>query len=627
MDNPYIAGRSSRFSVKRVRGDEMPSRCIAVACDAIYEDGDKRTRGASHTETQFGRLLEWYATAWRREQGHDCKLIQERGCTPAAFWSWIYKRLAGGGTWWLFAYDLYPLLCLVKFFDEIDNGELSLCLSEEDNGGMVNFARKRKRQGLLIAENPPTLIIVHRKGGGVLKLIDLANYSMTPSATPDSGLDARAHGVMSDYRLLASFVANNGLGALQHTAAAQGFYYYRKSHMAWPVEAHPFKCAIDLERAAHYGGRCELARLGEIDGQVYHMDVNAQYTRLALTSDFPARFLGYNDNPPMDDALALIEEGGAIADVTVRIREPVAPIRTRERTLFPVGIFRTTLCQPELELAVRYGEIVRVHQLALYTMMPLLQTFAKAVTSLRVMARQIGSDNMLSFTKAMANGFYGKWGQRSKRWVTVDGRENPERWEAWWEPHPKSDDPVCWRAIAGIVQYQDCEVESKLAVPAISAFMCSYGRAYLWRVIEAAGIDNVYYWDTDSVMCNQEGFDRLRDGQWLCDETVGKLKVREASDMVELIGVKHYIFGERYCCSGVSQRTEEVLHGSCIVSEHVGFGAGLWHRERGVSRRIARKVARRRKYSQGRVLRDGRVVPYQFTCRSVEKSDNDKNSI
>jgi hypothetical protein len=212
---------------------------------------------------------------------------------------------------------------------------------------------------------------------------------------------------------------------------------------------------------------------------------------------------------------------------------------------------------------------------------------------------------------------YGKWAQRARRWVNVHDQPNGERWESWWQPHPESGDPVPWRAIAGIVQYQDCSEESKLACPAIGAFMASYGRAYLFTVMSLAGLENVHYWDTDSVMVNDDGMDKLDRLRAIDPAAFGLLKIREQSDDVELFGVKHYRFGQRYVCSGVSVATDERLHGSVRVEEHASFNDGLWHKRRGEAKRVARNRARARKYNQGRVLRDGTVVPFTFTSREI----------
>ncbi len=69
--------------------------------------------------------------------------------------------------------------------------------------------------------------------------------------------------------------------------------------MAWPIQVHPVKPALELERAAYYGGRCETAILGEPVGEVYHLDVNAEYTAIAATQDFPCQFMGYNEEIPL----------------------------------------------------------------------------------------------------------------------------------------------------------------------------------------------------------------------------------------------------------------------------------------------------------------------------------------
>jgi len=98
------------------------------------------------------------------------------------------------------------------------------------------------------------------------------------------------------------------------------------------------------------------------------------------------------------------------------------------------------------------------------------------------------------------------------------------------------------------------EREAPMAFTAIAAHVTSYGRAALWTLIEAAGLENVYYTDTDSVVVNEAGFTRLRD---LIGDSLGALKVEKEADVLEIRTLKDYRIGDKERVKGINKSCRE----------------------------------------------------------------------
>ena len=612
MSTLFAPGRKCGFYLRRPTMVRQPSRLAAVAFEACYTPLPESKRDDGKDVPYFGSLLEWGGVHYRMENDDKVCRNEDRGCTRDSFWNWLYGRMKGGGTHWIFAWKMYPFLCLVDFVQELTEGRLIITSSEFDQNVPGPVKKRKRLSGLMVLEDPPTIVIAHKPGGGTVKFIDLANYGipcMAQEASPLQVKVAYTWAAVSSYRDL---IRKADLGSWQHTAAAQGYYAYRRSHMLFPVKVHPFDVPLKLERAAYYGGRCEAARIGKLPGKIFHLDFNSQYTSIAHTEYFPTEFVAYNKDVSIADAKTLMSTSASVADVTIECKHPWFPLRDGGRIIYPVGTFRTYLCGPELKVAIETDCVRTIHQMSLYSQVSMFATWACHAIACKAVLMHNGMAHMVPAFKRICNALYGKFGQLPRRWITLPERSAESLFDQWWEPHPKSGLPTPTRSYMGVVQYQDQEGEGRLSCPAISAYMTSYARVLLTGAILDAGRENVYYWDTDSLMVNEEGMTRLGVIGMISDVECGKLKVVEVSDDVEIFGVKNYRFGPRWVCSGASGVKLALPNRDTAWHEHVGFSAGLWHGRAGESKVIVRRRPRKGHYKQGRVLADGTVVPFVY---------------
>src|SRR5207247_1601614 len=108
----------------------------------------------------------------------------------------------------------------------------------------------------------------------------------------------------------------------------------------------------------------------------------------------------------------------------------------------------------------------------------------------------------------MLTAVFGKFGQRI--WLSRLIRESlsvPDRiWREYdWQDRMEYE----YRLIGGRMERGEREVMGRDTLLAIPAHVTSYGRTELWRLIVRAGLENVYYCDTDSLILSRAGFVRL----------------------------------------------------------------------------------------------------------------------
>ncbi|GAI76922.1 unnamed protein product, partial [marine sediment metagenome] len=141
------------------------------------------------------------------------------------------------------------------------------------------------------------------------------------------------------------------------------------------------------------------------------------------------------------------------------------------------------------------------------------------------------------------------------------------------------------RCIAGQVSETRASVEGYNSFAAISSEVTGNARLMLWDLIEKAGTENVFYCDTDSLLVNKTGRDRLA-GE-INRHELGMLKLAQRSSSVTLHNVKDYKIGRKSKIKGISKLAKKVSDNEYITYQQQGIRASLhnknvntmtWHR-------------------------------------------------
>jgi hypothetical protein len=173
--------------------------------------------------------------------------------------------------------------------------------------------------------------------------------------------------------------------------------------------------------------------------------------------------------------------------------------------------------------------------------------------------------------------------------------------------------------------------EAYNSFPAIATFVTSYGRVHLWGMMQIAGWGHYYYGDTDSLVVDQEGFDRLDAaglvgsdlGQMKVESVVGeplrgvrerfpKAKVYAPELPVYFRGAKVYDFGEEHKHKGIPADAPLVA-GKRIVTQWPKVKSSL---RRGTLGSFANRIVAKTEevsYDKGLVTESGWVEPWHLS--------------
>lgn len=484
-----------------------------------------------------------------------------------------------------------------------------------------------------IIDAPPT-ILTYRESSRTLRVLDTLNIWRMPLAAlaktigleklpmPELTDTAEAwdtyakqdvHIIMEACLRWWDLLVREDMGGFAPTLAGQSMRIFRHKYMDHTVYLDADTDALALSRSAYVGGRVECFRLGEITEPMALFDINSMYPHVMAAEEYPTKLIGYSARTRHLNLERQLHDRALCADVTLSTREPAYPVKHEDKLVFPVGTFRAKLSSPELRHALEHGHIVKVHAVAAYERAPLFQRFVRDLYQRRLDAAARGDHETAWQLKILMNSLYGKFGQRGIVW---EAERDTNEWTAktWIEVRYETGVRTHYRQFGGLVQQRIENDESRDSHPAIAAHVTAYARMYLWRMICHAGRENVYYCDTDSILVNAIGAERLQ--HFVDPVELGKLKCEGTFESAQLLGAKDYRMGSK-------ERHKGVRASATWVDAHT-IVQDKWSSLKGLLRlgtlgaptttRVTKHLSRR--YTKGTVGDGGIVSPLSFNDRS-----------
>ena len=529
--------------------------------------------------------------------------------TPDEFWQWVDSQVKPKHKTYLFAHNLVFDMTVTNGFTILPKLQWKLIKA--------------------IIDDPPT-ILNYRKGKASICLLDTFNWFHSslaalgdaigypklpmPSET-DSSESWRIY-CRQDVTILReammaymTFVNTNDLGNFQMTQASQAFSAYRHRFMHHRILIDSNDRALSLARSAYYGGRTEAFYLGEKTGDFYLLDVNSMYPFVMSIHNFPSFLRSVYSRVRSDELAEILEDSLAIADVTVDVSDPYLPLRADKDLLFPTGQFRTVLATAELERAYHNHDILKVHRVAIFEGQPLFAEYVDTMYRLRQEYKRVGNLPFEYLCKLMLNSLYGKFGQTGRIYQDERQTESPEvkSWEEWDVP---THSFIKYRQFGGLIQTYKNEGESFNSHPAIAAHVTSYARIWLWKLIETAGRDNVYYCDTDSLVVNKAGYDIL--SQLYLGSSLGELKLERQFSTLTIHSPKDYVFGGITKIKGIRKQAVEESPGTFRQERFGKFKSMVQSGDLDRMLVTSHVKTLKREYNKGEKMDDGRVKPLSY---------------
>lgn len=550
-----------QHKVRPVTRVSLPERTICMA-SVIEDDPDQiESIKSGSLPLRYWRILrEFGMTILRWSGGMIMDDYDYIPCSPCMLLAQIKSNTKGGHTAWVFGLGIKSQLDAMRAWDWWDSGELSF----GPKGG------KTKGQTCVLVD-PPTIVQARVKStGGIVRFIDIANFGVCKL---DDSTTVRKS-VISVCGWLESYMAmlvDNNMGSFRYTAASQAWHSFRRLACPADMIIHNNAEVTAFERNSLYGGRNECLELRVIDstpehGKIIQLDINSSYVSCAKDALIPVEFMTKcKPTQCVFDKMVRSENVGVIADVSLETTVAMYPRRICEQTkgggeyglrhgsvIYPVGRIRTTLAGPELRMAYDLGHVRQIHAASVYRTGQIFTKWTDIMWPIYLGAKSKNRHGAKATLKAIMLGLYGRFAGMAKEWKDHADCYQEDKWRFWHRWNDTEKVMVSWRCISGHVQSYTGDRDGHESFPAVTAWINSLGRVRLMKLLGIAGLDNVYYYDTDSIWTNRYGLRQLRMAGEIDQDQLGKLKIVSEYDKVEFIRQKWYIADGREVKSGVN---------------------------------------------------------------------------
>lgn len=473
-------------------------------------------------------------------------------------------------------------------------------------------------------------IISVRKKGSALVLLDSMNWFVESLAKtgdrigiPKKQIDFAtcSQAELSDYcrndvhievenfKLFIRFLEERHVARLCYTRGSTAMSAYLLSHYAEKIYIHNNAQAIRLERGAYFGGRVECFFLGSLNSEKYHVvDVNSLYPTVMRNNAYPVKYLKIKRGVTLKIIEKALVRNAVVAKVLIETAEPAYPVR-RGRLVFPVGLFWTTLCTPELKYALARGHIRKIETMVTYDKANIFKSYVDKFYSLRLEFRSQGVAEYEELCKKMLNSLYGKFGQKGENWEKIgDCPGEYDREELVFNMSGRRVTKM--RYLMGEIFMMVGTDESFDSFPAIAAHVTAYGRMFLWGLMNRVGRGNYFYCDTDSLIINEFGLKRL--ARLISQAGLGGLKIEESCDHVMIRGLKDYATASKVVTKGIRKNAVQIADGVYQQELWPGFRGLLrsGHSDVYAVKTVTKHLTR--EYLKGTVTPDGSIVPLLY---------------
>lgn len=412
----------------------------------------------------------------------------------------VHAWCRGRRTVWLYAHNLHFDLCTSDLICQL--GLLGWRVTDFAVDGQVPFVRlARGESHLVVADSWSWLPVPLTVVAGAVAV------AKPPLPAEGDGMGAWLARCRADVAILSAAMLTlmswwdaNELGRWSITGGTSGWNVMRHlpSQRRILIDPDPGKVAADRE--AIYGGRRGQWRTGDLPpGRYLELDLERAYTVACRDLPLPCERLARFASLPLDHPWLRCDRYGVIARVLIETDVPRWPVRAGRRVWYPVGEFWTVLAGPDIAEAARLGCLRAVgagyvHRLG-YALRPW------ALWCLGAQADTTGATPpVVKITlKHWGRSVVGKWAQRGFTRVELGAAPTA----GWWfgEGWNHTQDVRCSIVDFGGIRWQvSASADGDNTYPAVLAFVESYVRVTLGRVVAAIGDQLMVSCDTDGVL-------------------------------------------------------------------------------------------------------------------------------
>lgn len=516
----------------------QPNSWIVFDCEA-------RRAATRVGETQTFRLA---VGEWRWRYANDCPWEKPERAefeSPADLWRWVAGRFRHQERTVVVAHNIaYDLRVSNAVAELAELGWEAEPPMIADGRVLFRFRYKRRRLVCVDSMNwwPAGLAKVGEALG--LPKLELPDDDDTPGAWW-----ARCHrdvDILSEaWGRLVDWIGHADLGTWKPTGAGQAMTVFRHKHMTHRILVHSDAAGREAEREAAWCGRAEAWRHGTLSGGPFvEWDMTTAYCRVMEECDVPVQLVRHTAGARLWGRAVAVSGQAGIARVKVSTETPVVPHRGPEGVSWPVGTFETTLWDHELALVDETGGTWEFLEGWIYRTAPALAEFARWCRA-HLDADAGAVDPVIALAvKHFTRAIVGKFGSRYWEWEHFGPAPEPGLALFRWSEKARPERTL-GLFLGGEWYVQGPMVDSETSVPQVWSWIQAETRVRLWRLMCAAGLDEVAYCDTDGVIVTPTGSRNLA-----AADLPGVRPKAEYADL-EILGTRQLIQNGRLKAAGI----------------------------------------------------------------------------
>ena len=571
------------------------------------------------------------------------------------FWVFLYARLNIRKSNWVYANNLAFDLQVLNIFDKLTSRELIINERPGDFAiGKPLESKKRPWQGMFCVDSLPCFIRC-RSQKGTLVFADTLNYFRQPLGEigREIGLEKLQFpgekGTRKDWaeyctrdveiiqKMMIATMQDwklKKLGNWNYTAPGLAWNNYRHDHapvvtngkgkQKVNIVIHDDIRAKQLERESYHGGEIQCFFVGYVspvknqfddrphsDDMLYHLDIRSLFPYCMSEAKYPCSLYKYIEKGSMAQLEHYARSAGAIAEVLLDTDILPFVVRLNKEVRYATGRFWTVLAGDELGRALSEGLILNVSRIAVYNIAPIFKNYVKYWYNQREIARVGKFPHLDRFAKMMLNSLYGKFAQRSPKWLDSVGITPDVDYGEFWHFGVNDVKPKVYRSFAGNVQQKVESLDGNNSFCAVSSFVTANAREYMRSIRELCPKNSIYYQHTDSLIVNHEAY-RILAKNKLIGPAIGQLReVDDPTSSAEFFGPGDYELGPRKVHSGRKSSAVEICPGTILQDNFNGLAYVIARGNQGGV--VGQSLTIHRRQDQGKISSrvDGWAQPFK----------------
>lgn len=527
--------RPERLEIPKLKKLTAPGKMVFLAL---------HTREMKVQGTRFKRVPAFgYAIYWRRAKRKTKEAIENFEFTNSFdFFEWVTSKINKRETLYVYVFDVSHDFLALDGFRQLPDLSFTLThIYHKMSTSILKFQDESRRLCVVDVQNyyPVSIEKLSHSFG-----VDLPPRPVTDEDPGEAKryCEIKAELLRSVLFSLVKETVESGRGSLKLTVSGISNSIYRATFMKHRIITNHNPQVVEFEKAGYVGGYtsvCKLVQGG--NPELYKLDVNSMYPSVMRDAKYPTKLLEFAKRMPVRHLERFLKGYLVIANVTLHARSAQYPIKGEWSNYYPVGDFDTTLNTASLQQALERDEIVKVNHVAVYEGDQIFKEFVEDTYTQKMKARNEQNYSQELFYKHIGNTLYGKFGQSGTKEVRV-GDCSPDDFQIMEAYDPNSGDVWDEMHAGGSILFIYKQGETDYTSFAIAGHVTDYARLKLFELRDLAGVENVFYMDTDSLFVNREGLNNVK--ALVHPDVMGALKLEEQAPYFIGFAKKDYVFGD-----------------------------------------------------------------------------------